>query len=304
MFTPSRRPALSLLELIVVIAIFGTLAAILLPAVAQSRRAADRLHCRNNLKQIGLALHNYHDSVGSFPPGLATDSYRYLTWMGRLLPFTDENNLWQQTQMAYRVTPMPWQAPPHLANRSLPLYSCPADPRMFRAAPVVEVYWLAGGTTLQLLDVQVGLTSYLGVSGTDLNSRDGIFYNGSAVRINDITDGSSQTLLVGERPPSDDLQYGWWYAGQGQKLTGSADAVLGAREINVVLPDSCPRGPYTYGPGKLDDPCALFHFWSLHSGGANFLLADGSVHFLAYGRSDVLPALASRGGGEVAGLDD
>ena len=299
-----RRPGLTLLEVLVVLAILGTLAGLLLPAVAQSRRVADRLRCQNNLKQIGLALHNYHDTTSSFPPGLATDSYRYLTWMGRLLPFTEENALWQQTQSAYGVTPMPWQAPPHAGDRSLPLYSCPADYRMFLAAPTVEVYWLAGGVTLQPLTVRVGLTSYLGVSGTDLYARDGIFYAGSRIRFKDITDGASQTLLVGERPPSGDLQYGWWYAGQGQKLTGSLDMVLGAAEINVILPDICPRGPYTFGPDKIDNPCAMFHFWSMHSGGANFLLADASVHFLPYGRADILPALATRAEGEVVSLDE
>lgn len=303
--SPSRsRFGFSLLELLVVIAIFGVLATLLLPAVAQSRRAADRLRCQNNLKQIGLALHAYHDGCGSFPPAFAADSYRYLTWMGRLLPFTEQSGLWQETQLAYRVTPMPWQAPPHLGDRSLALYSCPSDPRLFQAVPTVEVYWLAGGTTLELLDVQVGLTSYLGVSGTDLTSRDGIFYAGSAVRLTDVTDGASNTLMVGERPPSADLQYGWWYAGQGQLLTGSADMVLGAREINVVLPDICPRGPYDYTVAKVSDPCALFHFWSLHNGGANFLCADGSVHLLAYGRGGVLQALATRAGGEVANLDE
>ena len=100
--------------------------------------------------------------------------------MGRITPFTDEGGLWQQIQQAYRVTPMPWQAPPHLSNRSPALFDCPSDPRMLQAAPVVEVYWLAGGTTLQTLEVQVGLTSYLGVSGTNLNTRDGIFYAGSS----------------------------------------------------------------------------------------------------------------------------
>src|SRR5579884_2556781 len=138
MLSPWRRPGLSLLELLVVLAILGVLAALLLPTVVQSRQAADRLRCQNNLKQIGLALHNYHDGCGSFPPGFATDSYRYLTWMGRLLPFTEESALWQQTQWAYGITPMPWQEPPHPSNRALALYSCPSDPRMFVPAPMVD----------------------------------------------------------------------------------------------------------------------------------------------------------------------
>jgi prepilin-type processing-associated H-X9-DG protein len=300
----SRRPANTLLELLVVIAILGVLVAILLPAIFKARAAADRLSCQNNLKQVGLALHAYHDSCGSFPPGFAADSYRYLTWMGRLLPFTEQSGLWQQTQFAYRSTPMPWQAPPHVGDRTLRIYACPSDPRMSQPAANVEVYWQPGSGSLQLVKVRVGLTSYLGVSGTDLNTRDGVFYANSHTNLDSITDGTSQTLMVGERPPSPDSDYGWWYAGQGQKLTGSADMVLGAREKNVVLPGMCPPGPYDFGPGRMDDPCAMFHFWSMHGGGANFVMADGSVHFLAYTRSAVLPALATRGGGEAANLEE
>lgn len=78
--------------------------------------------------------------------------------------------------------------------------------------------------------------------------------------------------------------------------------LLGVREKNIggpYVPASCPPGPYHFQPGRLDQPCDLFHFWSLHAGGANFLFADGSVHFLAYSADDILPALATRSGGEA-----
>src|SRR5262249_28649516 len=95
----------------------------------------------------------------------------------------------------------------------------------------------------------------------------------------------SQTVMVGERPPSADFRYGWWYAGDGQGDTGSADMLLGVRERNMADDDTfrgCPAGPYNFKAGELANQCDALHFWSLHAGGAHFLFADGSVHFLSY----------------------
>src|SRR5205085_7934823 len=110
---------------------------------------------------------------------------------------------------------------------------------------------------------------------------------------------SSYTALVGERPPSADLIYGWWFAGGGQKGNGSCDVILGSRELNVAYKD-CPKGPYGYGPGTAQNQCDQFHFWSFHLGGANFLMADGSVRVLGYSTgAPILDMLATRGGGET-----
>src|SRR5207253_1385089 len=113
---------------------------------------------------------------------------------------------------------------------------------------------------------------------------DGVLYLDSHVRWADITDGTSNTLLVGERPPSSDHRYGWWYAGWGQLKTGSAEMVLGVKELrDDPKYEACSPGPYTFQAGGGGNDCDTFHFWSLHLGtGANFLFADGSVRFLHY----------------------
>ena len=111
-----------------------------------------------------------------------------------------------------------------------------------------------------------------------------------------------------ERPPSADFQFGWWYAGTGQRFTGSADVVLGVREPNlqpVTVGSPCGPGSYPFAPARgFDDPCGMFHFWSPHPGGANFLFADGSVRFLKYSADPILPALATRAGNEAVAVPD
>jgi prepilin-type processing-associated H-X9-DG protein len=109
--------------------------------------------------------------------------------------------------------------------------------------------------------------------------------------------------MVGERPPSADDHYGWWYAGWGQKQTGSAEMVLGVRE-RLNSDEPCFGGAYHFGPGSDRDVCDFLHFWSKHPGGAHFLFGDGSVRFVTYGADPIMPALATRSGGEAVNLPD
>jgi prepilin-type processing-associated H-X9-DG protein len=146
----------------------------------------------------------------------------------------------------------------------------------------------------------------MGVLGTDMKARNGVLYLDSAVRLTDVRDGTSNTLLIGERPPPGNLLYGWWYGGIGQDGEGSVEVVLGARELNhsSMGQGGCPYGPYSFRFGDAKDLCSRFHFWSPHPGGAHFAFADGSVRFLTYSADPILPALATRAGGEAVTVPD
>jgi prepilin-type processing-associated H-X9-DG protein len=287
---------LTLIELLVIVAIMAILLALSLAAVQKVRSAASRAQCVNNLRQIGIALHLYHDLRQCFPPAFSTQNYQYASWLAYLLPYVEQQTLWNQALAAYNADPRPWDGPPHPVGSVVSLYICPLDNRAAQPVTVTNLTGNVGQSGLDFAGIQVGLTSYLGVSGTDLYGNDGIFYADSRTRLSDLLNGPSQTLLVGERPASADLAYGWWYVGPGQLTTGSADVVLGISELNVVNPGGCGGGPYTFTAGTLQNQCDMFHFWSLHSGGANFLFADGSVQFVSYAGAASLPARATRGG--------
>jgi prepilin-type N-terminal cleavage/methylation domain-containing protein/prepilin-type processing-associated H-X9-DG protein len=322
MFSSHRRGAFTLIELLVVIAIIAILIALLVPAVQKVRAAASRTQCINNMKQMGLALHNYVGTNKRFPAGVvssvATEKpYNYWSWMALMMPYYDQQNLYRQADTWARTDPDTWngitpayhywpwgrywikpQTPSNPALGTLvPTLICPADQRQNLTLP--GNVW--GGVG------DVAFTGYLGVgsSTTASTTGDGILYWTSKTRFKDITDGSSNTLMVGERPPSQDLEYGWWFAGAGWNNYGEGDVVLGARAVgyagSVVGLDGkkCPASKVGFQPGKVTDPCDQVHFWSLHEGGGNFLFGDGSARFLSYGANAILPELCSRNKGEV-----
>jgi prepilin-type processing-associated H-X9-DG protein len=289
-------------ELLVIVAISAVLISLLLAAVQRVREAANRVQCVNNLKQIGIALHGFHDTYQHFPHAYdaralfrdpsqtpvtpALNSFIVTqSWATLILPFLEQDNLVRAGYAAYH-------------DRHIPVYACPSDLR------VLQFYQGSRGYGLQ------ALTDYLAVTGTRTFGGDprtglprppcdGVIYENSRTRIADITDGTSHTVPVGGRPPSPDLYWGWW-------AWSAFDASLGVRNAYPVYGTSesipiivCIRlFPENYRPGDTN-LCDTHHFWSLHPGGGNWLFADGSVRFLPYQANAILPALATRSGGEV-----
>jgi prepilin-type processing-associated H-X9-DG protein len=289
----SRAIAFTLLELLVVIALTGLLLGLTLTAIQKVRSAADRTRCQNNLRQVGLALHHYHDNVGKLPPGVTGDQpsakQPFLSWCARLLPYLEEESFWRQIVSAFEADRDFLHDPPHTAlSTPMPHFACPSDRRARDALRV------------GLSGVKRAFTSYVGVAGQSAFKKDGVLFVDSAITFSDIPDGTSNTLAAGERPPSKDLILGWWYAGWGQDKEGDGDMLLGVRAWNnSTYGRGCPEGPYDFKPGDFNNQCDAFHFWSPHSGGANFLIADGSVRFIRYSANPIMPALASRAGGEA-----
>jgi len=291
--SPSRR-AFTLIELLVVIAIIAILVGLLLSAVQKVRAAAARVTCQSRLKGLALALHNYHDTKRTLPAGTRSifnlERKSFTGWTLEILPYIEQENLYRQSQDAFRTTAYPFTNPPHPIDVVVKSFICPSDSRITTAQVSLRTQH------------RVAFTSYLGVAGTSTAAKNGVLYVDSYHNFSAITDGLSNTLMIGERPPSTDFQFGWWYAGAGQRGTGSADIVLGVREPNllpIVSGSLCGPGNYPFKDSRLDNQCGMFHFWSPHSGGANFALADGSVRFLPYLANSIMPALATRAGGEV-----
>jgi prepilin-type N-terminal cleavage/methylation domain-containing protein/prepilin-type processing-associated H-X9-DG protein len=312
----SRRGGFTLIELLVVIAIIAILIGLLLPAVQKVRDAAARIKCANNMKQMGLALHNYHDVNGSLPSGVKyTSPYYYWSWLAQMMPYYEQDNLYRQADTwargstyAYQYWPWGgfWLSPPSPANPALgtevKTLICPADGRQDTLLPGSS--WGGNGN--------VAFTGYLGVAcsaegneayASSTGQSNGILFWKSQVRLTDITDGTSNTFMVGERPPSADLYYGWWFAGAGFDGSGVGDVLLGARSVAYAASLGCSANYVGLQPGKLSNPCDQVHFWSMHSGGANFLMGDGSVKFTTYSANAVLPQASSRNGGEVYSLN-
>lgn len=294
------RFGVTLVEALVVVGLLGLLMGLLLPAIQSARGSAARVQCLNSLKQIGLGLHGFHDIHRRLPPVTTRefpshDPNSVLSWMGLILPQMDQAPLWAVSEDACRKDNRHFNNPPHIGHATVVrTYVCPSDERLL--VPLTN----ATGE-------RAAFTSYVGVAGSFVRSQlyPGVLGQIPGIRLGDITDGTAQTLMAGERPPPDSQEAGHWYGGARLGLMPDFRGPNEAMEVPALRhAGQCPSAGGEFGPGRTDNPCDRFHFWSLHSGGANFLFADGSARFLPYTASPIMRELASRAGGEVVHLPE
>jgi prepilin-type N-terminal cleavage/methylation domain-containing protein len=271
----STKSGFTLVELLVVISIIGTLIAIMLPSVQAARETARRTQCQNNLRQYGLALENYHVAARSYPVGNVKDQ-----WWGfaaQLLPHMEAKEVYQMCNFSYPRDCFQWAntLPARLdpGNRVLPFDKCPDDPN------AGKIWYAFPGFGRH------GCTSYLGMMGTSDMANDGILFYAGKVSKEKVTDGLSKTIIMGERGIADDLLFGWPYCGYGVAGTGDGDNLCSTR---LGLSMGAPDGNH------------ITHFWSYHPNMAMFEWADGSGRSLSYDIDfQVFQALSTRAGGET-----
>ncbi|WP_437228458.1 DUF1559 domain-containing protein [Planctomicrobium sp. SH661] len=326
-----RSSGFTLIELLVVIAITAVLIALLLPAVQQAREAARRSQCNNNLKQMGLALHNYHDLHRVFPPGAACgqfdpsqpDRYGFSFWIG-LLPLIDQANVFNKlstSSASYGLIGTDVTNSDVLNGVFPPYMSCPSSPLPRR---------YIGGEVPRTTS-GVALAAYVGIMGNSdlltstssnygIYSSSGILHPGSRVNFKDVTDGTSNTMIIGEQSDfSTDGQdvlrsgakYGAWLGSQRPNYpgidnnywpaTGAPGAGFNVTAVRYAINyrplSSTANGAYGLNFAGANNPII-----SAHTGGAFVLLADGHTRFLS--ASTDLPLvknLAARSDGNVIG---
>jgi prepilin-type processing-associated H-X9-DG protein len=284
--------------LLVVIAIIGVLIALLLPAVQKVREAANRASCQNNLHQLGLALHGYHDSQGSFPSGYRCqptsdpdNTSPGWGWATLFLPWVEGDNLAKQINFN-----LPVEHSDNLAARTtvLKLFVCPSD----RSTGLFTVYD-KDRTPL----AQAATNSYAACHGVgpdldeELDDGNGLFFRNSMVRMADVTDGTSNTIAIGERACL--LTQTPW---AGAASFGTTRITPGAPTSNPDAVEEAPTQVLAHvAVHTINDPDAdPEDFSTPHTGNAMFLFADGSVRPVRTGIAlSVLQALATRDGGEV-----
>jgi prepilin-type N-terminal cleavage/methylation domain-containing protein/prepilin-type processing-associated H-X9-DG protein len=318
------RRAFTLIELLVVIAVISVLIALLLPAVQAARGAARRIQCTNNLKQIGIALHNYHQSVGAFPPG-------YLSLMD---PVTFDNDgpgwgwlsfsLYQMEQLpTYNsinfVLGIEYPANQTARLNVISSFFCPSDAWRQDIFTVVDA--TTSNTNVGSPICDVASSNYVGSVGSGdpsslypwiidaddgppgRDNGNGLFYRNHSVTIAQITDGTSQTFAAGER--SQNLSRASWTGAVTNAAVPlvalQAEAGLDPEGGGALVLSHTGEG---HGPNA---PSGLAHgdqYWSLHPGGANFLFSDGSVRFIKeLVGFTIFQALATKAGGEILSAD-
>ena len=310
----SLRLGFTLVELLVVIAIIGLLVALLLPAVQQVREAARRTQCKNNLKQLGLALHNYHDTFDALPPGAVTNvvssattnctvggltnRYTFAPWSVLLLPYLGDTPRYQrfdcQQSFAGLIHPPAPTANDAEQQRSHAAFECPSDPNSGKGLANSNYFGVMGGGAQPDC---AGTGPYSG----RVFLYNGLFQNNSRWRLTDVRDGTSNTFLIGETcylqlPGPNPSFHGTWSGSLWVVPTGSPGGESG---VPVTLAAAIePINRFNLNPRR---DWTLEHqsrtFGSRHTGGCHFLLADGSVKWFSE-NMDMLEyhSLANRAG--------
>ncbi len=290
---PQRSVGFTLVELLVVITIIGILIALLLPAVQSAREAARRMQCGNNLKQIGLALHNYQAALGSFPPGGVSDialetsnpnwclvnaQINQAPWTVLILPYLEESSRFDQFVLESKFKSTADQATNGDNDaeyaRANNRYQCPSDPNSRSDVPNLNYFGVQGGGA-------PGSQSCGNSAGTRVYYHKGVLFHNSATRFRNITDGSASVFLVGE---SKYCQLAGGIASQASVYVSWA----ASNKLSPAVPLPCSQSAAVQPiNGSPDNPArdntlhtqSLF-FGSQHPGGCNFAMSDGSVHFV------------------------
>jgi prepilin-type N-terminal cleavage/methylation domain-containing protein len=300
-YAQRRSRGFTLIELLVVIAIIAVLIALLLPAVQQAREAARRTQCKNNLRQMGLALHNYHEAHSIFPcyhfvdetgqrAGLPLASDPYLAsqwaWGTIILPFLEQSNLYSRLNPGVDSFETAANDPARLQLMTTPLavFLCPTDPEapVNRNRPYLAKAgsgFSAGGMKMPQ-DTNMTKSNYVGCDGNQWGTgvmRSSRPNSNGPVRIRDITDGTTNTIMVGERRSSKrqfaGVVFGLEFEPRGRT---AASAVVGRTYYKMNDGKHCAEPTSTL---ESDQPSSAFG--SEHTGGAQFTLADGSVRFIS-----------------------
>lgn len=303
-----RRLGFTLIELLVVIAIIAILIALLLPAVQQAREAARRSTCKNKLKQIGLALHNYHDTHRVFPPGVVTNQTGTCPagggsgrggapWTVMILPFIDQAPRYQDFDTSagtyFGLYPGGGGDTNSEADKQLErnsIYECPSDPNSNESNANLSYMGIMGGCVDGSSTDCCSSTSY---PNTRIGSSNGMFFNNSKIRLRDLTDGSTNVFMLGESrymqlKGGSATYYSTWASGfymSGGPMYSTVVAIMNPLNSSASNPDQ--TGMHQIMNNRLG---------SHHEGGAHHAMADGSVHFVSENTDMTLyRAVARRG---------
>jgi prepilin-type N-terminal cleavage/methylation domain-containing protein/prepilin-type processing-associated H-X9-DG protein len=297
----------TLVELLVVIAIIGVLVGLLMPAVQAAREAARRASCQNNFRQIGIASHQYHDVHQTFPSGWIDNpndpNGEGWGWGALILPYIEQENLSKQLGVTRGNLQQQLSAPPvgfgpqtvNAAKIFIKIYACPTDTGHQNYAMAGErdmqagLGYLASGVTgqgngfLPTLSNYIGVAGHLNLAGATQNT--GILFGNSRINISDITDGTSNTMMVGERETIECRSGGWLGVMDTGDHTQPPMQANGSHQLGVhlVTGHSHPKlnqEDTAAIPWNTDRVGCGEGFSSLHPGGAQFLFADSSVKFI------------------------